>query len=497
MWGYDDVGSSPDPCSNTYRGTEAFSEPETETIREFVLSHNFITVFNCHTHGDVLLRPFGYSPDVEIPEPDLSTYLELGADLVTENGYEFGTGMETLNYGVNGDAIDWMYGSEGIISFVPEIGNGFWPASDLIMSIVNENIPMNLHLTAVADFTPRLESFVFDTEEVIGTGGTYPAEIVVRNKAIVHGDETEAVTVTVFSPDSSISVPIPEYNITDLQALSSDTLNDSYTILAQNSQIATLVIGLSVSEGSNAYTLYDTLVWRIGPPDTLFSDDFENGMDQWLSDSWALTDAGYENTTGLTDSPDGEYQDNDEAEVILIETLDLSSMVAPELRFDVTWDIENGWDFAQVRASCNGGLNWVPLEGSYTSRGTGMGAQEAGEPGYDGSSDWVHESMSLEAFAECEEVTLQFILLSDTYVTGDGITIDNVHVIAWNPAFSGLLGDLNLDDTVNVQDVVLMISWIIESVDPGDAGLAAADLNRDQQLNILDVILLIELILSQ
>ena len=42
-----------------------------------------------------------------------------------------------------------------------------------------------------------------------------------------------------------------------------------------------------------------------------------------------------------------------------------------------------------------------------------------------------------------------------------------------------------------------MISWIIESVDPGDAGLAAADLNRDQQLNILDVILLIELILSQ
>ena len=48
MWGYDDQGSSPDPCYQTYRGTNSFSEPETQAIRDFDQDHNFLAAFNYH-----------------------------------------------------------------------------------------------------------------------------------------------------------------------------------------------------------------------------------------------------------------------------------------------------------------------------------------------------------------------------------------------------------------------------------------------------------------
>jgi len=35
MWGCDDVGSSPDPYAYNYRGSEPFSEPETQVMRDF------------------------------------------------------------------------------------------------------------------------------------------------------------------------------------------------------------------------------------------------------------------------------------------------------------------------------------------------------------------------------------------------------------------------------------------------------------------------------
>ncbi|MBK6995998.1 MAG: hypothetical protein IPH31_14140 [Lewinellaceae bacterium] len=41
FWGNDDNGSSPNPNSQTYRGPEPFSEPETRTMRDFVQAHDF------------------------------------------------------------------------------------------------------------------------------------------------------------------------------------------------------------------------------------------------------------------------------------------------------------------------------------------------------------------------------------------------------------------------------------------------------------------------
>jgi murein tripeptide amidase MpaA len=49
MWGYDNSGSSPDGCNETYRGTAPFSEPETETVKNFVETHDFKIALTYHS----------------------------------------------------------------------------------------------------------------------------------------------------------------------------------------------------------------------------------------------------------------------------------------------------------------------------------------------------------------------------------------------------------------------------------------------------------------
>jgi murein tripeptide amidase MpaA len=45
-WGSDDIGSSPDPCSAVFRGDGAFSEPETQILRDFIINRNFKNVLH-------------------------------------------------------------------------------------------------------------------------------------------------------------------------------------------------------------------------------------------------------------------------------------------------------------------------------------------------------------------------------------------------------------------------------------------------------------------
>ena len=103
-WGTNNSGSSGNPCSAVYRGTSAFSEPETDAVRNFILSREFINVLHYHSYSNLLIHSWG---DGSYPvEPDLTTLREIGTEMTRFNGYLVGTGIETVGYGVNGDAVD-------------------------------------------------------------------------------------------------------------------------------------------------------------------------------------------------------------------------------------------------------------------------------------------------------------------------------------------------------------------------------------------------------
>ena len=65
------------------------------------------------------------------------------------------------------------------------------------------------------------------------------------------------------------------------------------------------------------------------------------------------------------------------------------------------------------------------------------------------------------------------------------------NVIAENYPEESMLGDINLDENINVQDIILLINMIL-SQESSDSG----DLNFDNNVDILDVVLLVNMILQ-
>ena len=59
-----------------------------------------------------------------------------------------------------------------------------------------------------------------------------------------------------------------------------------------------------------------------------------------------------------------------------------------------------------------------------------------------------------------------------------------------------LLGDVNLDEHINVTDIVLMISFILDQLTPSEYQEIASDLNSDGIINVVDIVLIVDLILQ-
>ena len=153
-WGYNNSGSSPSTGSEIYRGTAPFSEPETQAMRDFVLSRDFVITVNYHTYGDWFLYTWGYTP---FQPPDRLVYEVLAETATSVNNYTWGPGYSTI-YETNGAADDWMYGEmfnkKKSLSFTPEVGagfeGGFWPPAFMIPTMTAENLEANLLLAELA-----------------------------------------------------------------------------------------------------------------------------------------------------------------------------------------------------------------------------------------------------------------------------------------------------------------------------------------------------------
>ena len=58
----------------------------------------------------------------------------------------------------------------------------------------------------------------------------------------------------------------------------------------------------------------------------------------------------------------------------------------------------------------------------------------------------------------------------------------------------GVLGDINVDGTINILDVVILVNFIFDSQTPTDVEFIASDLNSDGTLNVLDIVQLVNII---
>jgi hypothetical protein len=109
--GWGGSGSSGTPGSETYRGTAAFSEPESQAVRNFLQSLPRVGGFiDYHSYSQLILEPWGYTTTAC---PDAAYFSSIGAQLQTQmNGfgatYQHGPTGQIL-YIASGTSNDWVY----------------------------------------------------------------------------------------------------------------------------------------------------------------------------------------------------------------------------------------------------------------------------------------------------------------------------------------------------------------------------------------------------
>ncbi len=209
QWGYDNNGSSSSPSSDIYRGPSAFSEQETQAIRDLVLSRNLSAHASNHTYGGYVLYPWGYESNFTNDEALLNEY---GQRLNGSLGYAVGPAWQVL-YEANGVTFDWSYGNQSILAaFTVEIGygsDGFWPSTSRIIPIAQETLPMHVELLKIGgDF---LEITNQNISQTSGDGDAYyePNESFQIALTVFNSGQATTGTgvgVTLQSPSSDIVV---------------------------------------------------------------------------------------------------------------------------------------------------------------------------------------------------------------------------------------------------------------------------------------------------
>lgn len=157
-YGWGGGGASTSPSSDTYRGPSAFSEPETQAIKNYVEAHENITsLLSFHTYSQLILYPWGHQYEGISNSRDKQVHEVMAKKMATWNGYRPQQSSEL--YIASGDTTDWSYGEHKIISFTFELdpansgwgGGGFYPGAQIIPEVQRKNLEPVLYMIEYAD----------------------------------------------------------------------------------------------------------------------------------------------------------------------------------------------------------------------------------------------------------------------------------------------------------------------------------------------------------
>jgi len=440
LWGIDDVGSSPATDNETYRGPGPFSEPEVQAVAFFQENRNIDITLNCHSFGNLLIRP-------KVSDPaDSTTYVNFGEILSRENNYLFGSALETVGYSVNGDSDSWMYNEQTvkpkIFAMTPEIGPnafGFWPPQDAIIPLNKSVMSQNLIAANL------LLSFVEITDNSPTTLGDLSGNLDFSAKE--YGLRPEEQTVLFTSLSNNFEINFSPLSV-DLANSATQSVSVPYTFTPTVGELIESVT-LVVSVANGAYTRTDTITKQFinGMAETIVTNDNSELADYQTTEDWGLADNTFvSGPTSITDSPGFAYRNDTESEIMLTTPIDLSdNPAAAFLRYWTRWQIEDDYDFAQVMASNDDGNTWTPLCGKFTNLASPD--QPEGEQLYDGEQDeWVLEEVNLAAYLG-ETILIKFYFFSDGFVRGEGFYFDDLSVETYSsiPTSSEDLNTLKAD----------------------------------------------------
>ncbi|MCX7954032.1 MAG: T9SS type A sorting domain-containing protein [Bacteroidales bacterium] len=156
-----------------------------------------------------------------------------------------------------------------------------------------------------------------------------------------------------------------------------------------------------------------TIALKIYSQDTIFFDDFENGLNNWITTGqWGLTTLqSHSPTHSLTESPNGNYGNNWNTYCVMKNGLNLVHYPNATLSFWATFKIETGFDYMYVEVSKD---NFQ----TYEIIATFNGEQGSLPP-------FQQYTFSLGAFCGFNNVKIRFRFCSDQGYVTDGMYIDD------------------------------------------------------------------------
>jgi len=111
-----------------YPGTHPFSEPETQSVREFISSRRFVVSCSFHSFGNLINYPYGHTRK---RAKDHALLRSIGLEMAARQPHRsYGVKQLSWLYRPAGNLEDELYERHGALSFCVEIGvGGFDPLS--------------------------------------------------------------------------------------------------------------------------------------------------------------------------------------------------------------------------------------------------------------------------------------------------------------------------------------------------------------------------------
>ncbi len=371
FWGSAGFGSSGTTTSDAYRGPSAFSEPETQILRDFILSRSFKTALWHHSFANGIPHPYGGNPSfVSGREDEMHKWHE---DMTKYNRYVSGA---TIFTPANGIADDWMLGGnvdgngsagsgQNILATTPEHGhpsetggNGFWPLPSNITNIAKRAMRMNLINAYYGGSYATLHDLTQSDINSLTSNLTFGIERI--------GQTPSNFTLTV-TPISS-----------NIVSITSPGIQAGMSILEQRNITAQIELDPSISPNSKIefkvtlendnHVFYETNMVKYYQPDVLLSDNPDvDILNNWtVAGDWTTTTSdAYTGSRSIRSTTNVPYAINANRTLTTVNTYNLADADKVLLQFYSKWDIERNYDFATIQGSING-TTWVTLCGRYT-----------------------------------------------------------------------------------------------------------------------------------
>lgn len=414
QWGYNDIGSSKAVESEVFRGPYAFSEIETQALKFFCETHDIKIAMNYHSHGDILIIPWGYN---NLPTSDSLVYMAMARQFTTYNNFRVGSTFSTLNYEVNGVSDDWMYGNRKIFAFTPEVGYAFWPELRDITAINQSTQYMNIMSAWNAGSCAQMKDIGSTALE--GPDGVL--EIVLQRTGL----ESNLIQITNQISPQGIIV-LDQINPMVLTAGEQRILRIPYRVLPGAKIGDAVQIQLNLITGDYQQTLQLAKVYM---GQSLWKETCED-LDFWVSPSGStlsLTSEKFSSApSSFTDSPGKFITESKDYRMTTAQEIDLRNAKYAYLSYRVRHDLDKEVDFAQIKIS-DDGISFDPICGKYTVKGSAF--QDLDKPIYTGKQDqWVSEWVNLNSYLG-KRIKLQLFVVSGFSETPrDGFYIDDIKV---------------------------------------------------------------------